>query len=80
LYVDGQLVGTTAVSGTLVASHNPLVLGHDIAMANRWYDGQIDEATVYNRGLSAQEIQDIYLSGSAGKFQTDVGSARVNVL
>jgi hypothetical protein len=79
LYVDGKLVGTTAVSGTLVASRNPLELGHDPANADRWYDGRIDEATVYNRGLSTQEIQDIYLSGSAGKFQTDVGSASVIV-
>jgi hypothetical protein len=80
LYVDGKLVGTTVVSGTLVASHNPLEIGHDPANADRWFNGEIDEATVYNRGLRAAEIQDIYLLGTAGKFQTIVGSTTVTVV
>src|SRR6185295_9052123 len=32
-----------------------------------YYSGMLDEVTIYNRALSASEIQAIYLSGAEGK-------------
>jgi hypothetical protein len=81
LYLDGVAVA----SGTLsinTASGSQFYMGSIPGSlgSTRRLQGATDEVTVYNRALSAQEIQDIYLSGSAGKFQTDVGSARVTVM
>jgi streptogramin lyase len=80
LYLDGVAVA----SGTLPINTG---VGTDIYMGSipgtvgqiRRLDGLTDELTVYNRALSATEIQGIYLNGSAGKFQTGVGSATVTV-
>jgi hypothetical protein len=79
LYVNGQLVGTTAVGGQMSPSGNTLDIGHDPSNADRWYDGLIDEPSVFNRALSPAEIQWIYNAGSAGKHQTITGSASVTV-
>lgn len=35
-----------------------------------YFGGAIDEVTVYNRALSADEIQAIFAAGSAGKAHT----------
>ena len=83
LYVNGQLVGTTAISGQMSPSGNTLDIGHDPSNADRWYDGLIDEPSVYNRALSPAEIQLIYNAGSAGKrrlAQGPVGCASVGSL
>ena len=79
LYVNGQLVGTTVVGGQMSPSGNTLDIGHDPSNADRWYDGLIDEPSVYNRALSPAEIQWIYNAGSAGKHQTITGSASLTV-
>jgi hypothetical protein len=61
LYVNGALSGTvTFSSGGLGASTYPMGIGRD----GRWNDrfhGAIDEVRVYNRVLSAGEIQSVYL-------------------
>jgi hypothetical protein len=56
-YVNGQLIGTTDVSGSMAPSGNPLEIGHDPSTTGRWYDGLIDEVSLYNRALSPAEIQ-----------------------
>jgi glucose/arabinose dehydrogenase len=56
LYVNGALVATRAASGTILTSGNPLRIGGSTALG-RWFRGRIDEVRVYNRPLSASEIQ-----------------------
>jgi Concanavalin A-like lectin/glucanases superfamily/PA14 domain len=56
LYVNGSLVGTRAASGAMVNSANPLRIGGS-SVLGRWFRGRIDEVRVYNRALSATEIQ-----------------------
>ena len=56
LYVNGELVSTRAVSGPITTSASPLRIGGN----NVWgefFNGLIDEVRVYNRALTAQEIQ-----------------------
>lgn len=36
-------------------------------VGNRYFEGLIDEVSIYNTALSANEVQAIYLAGSAGK-------------
>jgi hypothetical protein len=56
LYVNGALVSSTAVSGTLAASSGVLRIGGN-GVWGEWFSGLIDEVRVYNRALSAGEIQ-----------------------
>jgi Concanavalin A-like lectin/glucanases superfamily len=56
LYVNGALVATRAASGAILTSTNPLRIGGSSALG-RWFRGRIDEVRVYNRALSASEIQ-----------------------
>ena len=49
----------------------------DYQLQDNSFYGSIDEMSVYNRGLSAQEIQSIYLAGSAGKCVPELPPAIV---
>jgi N-acetylneuraminic acid mutarotase len=84
IYVNGQLAASQATAGPMVPNTLPLTIGASDAgpgsTYNAFFSGLIDEVTVYNRGLSGAEVRDIYVNGSAGKFQTISGAANVNVV
>jgi hypothetical protein len=67
LYVNGQLASSVHAPGTISPSGNDLQIGHDPSDATRYFNGLIDEATVYNTALTAAQIQAIYDAGSVGK-------------
>jgi glucose/arabinose dehydrogenase len=56
LYVNGVLVGTQTVAGTLRTSADPLTIGGN-AVWSEWFTGLIDEVRIYNRALTQGEIQ-----------------------
>ena len=56
LYVNGTQVSTSAVAGTIATSNSPLKIGGN-SIWGEWFNGLIDEVRVYNRALSAAEIQ-----------------------
>jgi hypothetical protein len=56
LYVDGVLVATVAASTSLRTSTLPLFIGGN-ALWGEYFKGTIDDLRVYNRALSALEIQ-----------------------
>ncbi len=56
LYVNGTLVGSRAVAGSIPASTSPLRMGGN-AVWGEYFDGLIDEVRVYNRALTQAEIQ-----------------------
>jgi glucose/arabinose dehydrogenase/PKD repeat protein len=56
LFVNGAQVATAARAGAIEASTGPLSIGGNAAHAE-WFAGLIDEVRVYNRALSASEIQ-----------------------
>ncbi|MCI0553751.1 MAG: T9SS type A sorting domain-containing protein [Anaerolineae bacterium] len=67
LYVNGVSVGSTVyVPAIDLSNFNINHIGAGPSPGNFW-DGLIDEATIYNRALTASEIQSIYNAGSAGK-------------
>ncbi len=55
-YVNGNQVGSRAVSGTLLQSGSPLRIGGN-AVWGEFFAGLIDEVRVYSRALTAAEIQ-----------------------
>jgi hypothetical protein len=56
LYVNGQLVGSQALTGSLQVSTGLLRIGGN-AVWGEWFAGRIDDVRIYNRGLTVGEIQ-----------------------
>jgi len=69
LYVNGSQVGNAVTtSGAIVPSTNQLRIGNDPSNpTTRFFNGLVDEASVYSAALTAAEIQAIYNAGSTGK-------------
>ncbi len=55
-YVNGAQVATRALTGTLASGTGPLSIGGN-GVWGEWFSGRIDEVRVYNRVLSAADIQ-----------------------
>jgi hypothetical protein len=63
IYVNGQLDGTTPWNKPLFPSNNPLVIGctlQNSSYPTSFFNGLIDEVGIYNRALSASEVETIY--------------------
>ena len=56
LFVNGTQASQLLVSGSILASTGALRIGGN-TIWGEWFEGQIDEVRVYNRALSASEIQ-----------------------
>ena len=56
LYVNGTQVSSKAVTGTLTTSTGLLKIGGN-AIWGEFFNGMIDEVRIYNRALSATELQ-----------------------
>jgi glucose/arabinose dehydrogenase len=56
LYVNGTQVTALAVSGPMTVSTGPLKLGGN-AIWGEWFAGLMDDVRVYNRALTASEVQ-----------------------
>jgi hypothetical protein len=69
LYVDGRQVASGLALKTIAYDNQPVLLGRDIENASPAFflAGRIDEAAIYNRALSASEINSIYKADSGGK-------------
>jgi hypothetical protein len=49
-------VGTKAQTGALITSTQPLRFGGD-AVWPEWFDGRLDEIRIYDRALTAAQVQ-----------------------
>ena len=56
VYVNGTLIQTVSVGGNILASDGALAIGGN-SIWGEWFAGLIDEVRVYNRVLTAAEIQ-----------------------
>jgi hypothetical protein len=65
LYVNGTQVRALSASGAMTVSTGPLKIGGN-AIWSEWFAGLIDDVRVYNRALTAAEIQ--------GDMATPVGT------
>jgi hypothetical protein len=67
LYVNGQAVASQTSPGAITATSRNVLIGREDSILPRPFNGLIDELAIYNRALSATEIQAIFSAGSAGK-------------
>ncbi len=75
LYVNGVLDGSLPVTGDIITTSQPVRIGGGApALEALHFPGLIDEPAIYNRALSAAEIQAIFNAGSVGKCTTPVVS------
>jgi hypothetical protein len=68
-YLDGVLVRDRTFEGNLANTLNdaPVAIGSARGGAGEFFNGIIDEVSIYNRALSTSEILAIYQAGEAGK-------------
>jgi hypothetical protein len=57
IYVNGQLAGSSKRSGNIDNTTNPLKIGN---VSGHYFNGTVDEIHVYNRALSAKEVEAHY--------------------
>lgn len=74
IYVNGEHVGTDAVSGPIEAYEVSAAIGAmrfaDGSTAHE-FDGRIDEVRVYDRALTDDEVEDLYFQGERFQYQAD---------
>jgi len=68
LYLDGLLAGSQSANGTIAYIGTAMMLGasFDNGAPSFFLNGSLDEIEIFNRALSAAEIQSIFLAGIAG--------------
>ncbi len=57
LYVNGVQVASRAETDPIATSTGPLTIGGDNLYSSQYFAGRIDEVRIYNRALTAAEIQ-----------------------
>ena len=60
IYVNGVVANTKAVVGTLNSTTHPLGIGYDPIDGVNFFKGDLDEVTLYDLALSAQEVLALY--------------------
>jgi hypothetical protein len=63
IYVNGVLKATSSYTANLDVSIFPVGIGENTEHFSRSWDGVIDDVRIYNRALSATEIQQLYNAG-----------------
>ena len=63
LYVNGVLVATDAMTADINTSDLPVEIGRHTYSASKCADNSIAQPRIYNRALSAEEIQRNYNAG-----------------
>jgi len=64
IYVNGNQAGSAAFSGALIQTGQPLLIGRN-GIGGDILKGSVDELRVYNRALSAAEIQTLAAPGTS---------------
>jgi hypothetical protein len=57
LYRNGALVSSLSYAGSIQTSTGPLDIGANMVWTDEVFNGRIDEVRVYNRALTASQIQ-----------------------
>ncbi|HVS70447.1 MAG TPA: LamG domain-containing protein [Phycisphaerae bacterium] len=74
LYVNGSLV-ETGTAGNHSASNNDFSVGASDVFGGRYFNGAIDEVTVYDTALTGADIAEIYASRDEGVNVTPLPAA-----
>jgi serine/threonine protein kinase len=60
IYVDGALDASVPATGSIAQNNFPVGIGENAEALGHLWNGSIDEVAIYNRALTADEIQTIY--------------------
>ncbi|MGB2742166.1 MAG: LamG domain-containing protein [Cognaticolwellia sp.] len=60
IYVNGVDKGSRTFTGDLILNNDPLQIGQDQGLSERFFSGFIDEVFIFARALSTLEINEIY--------------------
>ncbi len=60
IYVNGTLLDSLVMTGSLIQDVNPLTLGINTPGATEFLSGSIDDIRIYNRTISEEDIQFLY--------------------
>jgi hypothetical protein len=72
LYLDGALSATTERSGQLLATELPLLVGQKLPGQASWnLGGVVDDLRLFNRVLSADEVEELFTLQSVGQGNGD---------
>jgi len=66
LFLDGAMVKEESHPGAIPTNNTDVRLGAYANETTYWFTGRIDDARIYNRALSAQEMQQLYMYGVSG--------------
>lgn len=72
LYKNGEEILSSAITGDVTSGPTVPVWIGGSPSNEKYFDGQIDDVRLYNRGLSATEITELY--GLVGHWKMDEGS------
>jgi hypothetical protein len=67
LYLNGVQVASRTRNGGIFQTATNVYIGREDSAQGRFFNGLIDEPSIYSRALSGAEIQAIYNAGAAGK-------------
>ncbi len=67
LYANGALVVQRYRPGGITISDVPVLIGREASVLQRYFRGAIDEVQVFNRALSAEEINGSYVADATGQ-------------
>jgi hypothetical protein len=67
LYVDGSLDVSADVKGAINVNDQPVLIGENAEKPKRFWNGLIDDVRVYNYGLNAEEIAEIFKGSLRGQ-------------
>ncbi|MCD4789746.1 MAG: LruC domain-containing protein, partial [Bacteroidales bacterium] len=63
LYINGELQNDTGTQSGIYDNEEPVTIGSfEINTTDFWFNGEIDEVSIWNIALSAEEVQAIYNS------------------
>ncbi len=72
LYIDGVVQASQTMSAINSDPNLPLMIGENPQALNRGWNGEIDDVAIWNRPLSADEVDEIYQGGVAGNSLEDL--------
>ncbi|MBN2182721.1 MAG: LamG domain-containing protein, partial [Sedimentisphaerales bacterium] len=65
LYIDGELQATEIHQGSIAVNTFDVSIGSDTERTWIWYNGEVDDARIYDRALTAEEIMDVMLGDTS---------------
>ena len=64
LFIDGISRGTDTHDNSIPTNNNNVEIGRNTYGASDYFDGQIDDARIYNYALTAKQVETEYNQGA----------------